>query len=177
LIDGSGGLTDPQFALQNAFISNQLFMANWTFTQVAIGEFDNSASFQALTQFDSLNSLAEAQAVFQGAFRLGDNASISSALQQASTLNGFTGALPCIKQRTILFTSTSAAADVTSATQFATQLKQGGNLIIIGMGNTVDTTALTTLASPNSYFPWPDYGNVPATLASSIVQAFHCELT
>jgi hypothetical protein len=78
LFDGSGGLNNAQFAQQNEFISNQLLMANWTFAQVAIGEFDNSGNFQALSPFNSLNSLDEAKAIFQGANLLGDTASITS---------------------------------------------------------------------------------------------------
>jgi hypothetical protein len=71
----------------------------------------------------------------------------------------------------------SDPTDVQNAIQWAEHVQALGDLIVVGMGPSVDMASLTRLASPSSAFNWPDYNAPPPDLATRIVGAFQCSFS
>uniref|UniRef100_A0A914UU49 C-type lectin domain-containing protein n=1 Tax=Plectus sambesii TaxID=2011161 RepID=A0A914UU49_9BILA len=232
LFDSSNGMNANQYLNQTAFISYPLFTSSWTFdeTNVALAAYDDTDpfNFRITGAFGTINNLKQAQNALHIS-QYNDAASITTALKMTADPTVFAGATPCVKQATVLFTSTrnfssnpvlsislrsdvivnippnnfcmhrvlqkmnepstftgsiacvqkavvlftstSIDADVTTAQQYADGVKKNGPLIIVAMGPNASASKLSSLASPTPVIQWPDYNNVPADLATNIIQA------
>ena len=81
LLDASNGTNTTQFSQQQHLIAEELFDSDWTFSQLAIGAYDDNiaSNFQQISvQFGQIVNLEEAQAAVAGAFQIFDTASIKT---------------------------------------------------------------------------------------------------
>lgn len=80
VLDASNGIDNAAFSRQQNFVANHLFDSRWTFDQVAIGAYDDSDpdNFQNPGQFDTMESLAEAQNLVNALAWYGDSTSMTT---------------------------------------------------------------------------------------------------
>uniref|UniRef100_A0A914VCH8 VWFA domain-containing protein n=1 Tax=Plectus sambesii TaxID=2011161 RepID=A0A914VCH8_9BILA len=168
LMDNSVALvTAANYIAQLDFVSKTL-IANWT-VNVQQVEADpalyslNTRNFIELGSFGygTVHELQDSIAFADNYFRVGDAPSITTGLQE-SVGSGIAGWRNGVSRVTLLFTAQSDAGDVSTAMPYAAQLKSNGNLLItIGLGQSINMSVLTQLASGLSFsFSASDYGSL-----------------
>uniref|UniRef100_A0A914XML0 Uncharacterized protein n=1 Tax=Plectus sambesii TaxID=2011161 RepID=A0A914XML0_9BILA len=173
LIDGSDGVTDDQFKNQTNFIAS-IFQTKWTYNEIgiAIGEYSDPSDFYSFASFGDIKKWEDVQATLKNDVEhIGGSANLKAALQKTEDPTTFTGGIGCVQKAVVLFTSTSVQTDILGAVQYAHQIRRNGPLIIVAMGPNASVDELNYLTSKDDIYEWPDYNNVPADLASNIIQA------